>query len=481
MSSSSAVGGRDPYTEKLEQEIERIWEIALGLGLDPYPTHFEIVPASIMYEFGAYGLPGRFSHWTHGKAYQRMKTMYDYGLSKIYELVVNTNPCYAFLMEGNNMVQNKLVVAHVLAHCDFFKNNLQFRHTSRQMIDAVSMHSERLRSYEFHHGQREVERFLDQVLSIEEHVDPNLALRSKWSGDPPRPERRRPAERPYSDLFSAEELGKAHPAEDEKKRNSFPAEPEKDLLLFLAEHSPNLAEWQRDIIHIVRAEQLYFVPQMMTKIMNEGWASYWHREIMHELDLPSGEYVQYANLNAGVLAPSRHQVNPYYVGLKIWESIKKRWDEPTAQEMAELGREPGQGLAKMFEVREVDSDVSFLRNYLTKELVEELDLYLYRREGDQWVVVEKDWQKIRQMLVASLTNFGVPYITVDDGDYRGNRELYLRHHYEGQEIDIKYAEKALAAVHGIWGRPVHLETVLDERPLRMSFDGERHSQESLDH
>lgn len=477
MTRDALISGRE--MNDLERAIDEIWDIALRLGLDPYPTHFEIVPAAIMYEFGAYGLPGRFSHWTHGKAYQRMKMMYDYGLSKIYELVINTNPCYAFLMEGNDTLQNKLVAAHVLAHSDFFKNNVHFRHTNRQMVEGASINAERIRSYEFHHGRREVEEFLDRVLCIDEHVDPNLSLRSKQWEQERREERPVARETPYDDLFRLEQAEEPAREEEPARHRRFPVEPEKDLLLFIAEHSDDLADWQRDIIHIVRAEQLYFVPQMMTKIMNEGWASYWHREIMHELDLSSEEYFRFASLNAGVTAPSAHQVNPYYIGLKIFESIKKRWDEPAEWERRELGRRGGEGLAKMFEVRELDSDVSFLRNYLTKELVEELDLYIYKREGDQWVIVEKDWEKIRDMLVASLTNFGVPYIVVEDGDYRRNRELYLKHSYEGQELDIKYAERTLQAVCDLWGRPVHLETILDDRKLLISYDGQRHTQTYL--
>src|SRR5579884_1371867 len=164
------------YVKELESAIERIWEIARREGLDPYPTNFELVPATIMYEFGAYGLPGRFSHWTRGKAYYRMKTEYDYGLSKIYELVVNTNPSYAFLMEQNDLLQNKVVVAHVLGHTDMFKHNVYFGHTSRNMIDKVSVNAERISRYEYEHGREEVERFLDAVLAIDEHIDPNFQM-----------------------------------------------------------------------------------------------------------------------------------------------------------------------------------------------------------------------------------------------------------------------------------------------------------------
>src|SRR5918912_4228004 len=142
----------DRNAAELESAIPEIWAIAERLGLQPFPVHFELVPATIMYEFGSYGLPGRFSHWTHGRAYHQMKTMYDYGLNKIYELVINTNPCYAFLMEANTPLENKLVAAHVLAHCDFFRHNALFARTNRQMVETVSVNAGRIRQYEFEHG-----------------------------------------------------------------------------------------------------------------------------------------------------------------------------------------------------------------------------------------------------------------------------------------------------------------------------------------
>src|ERR1043166_8840025 len=139
----------DKEIRELERAVEQIWEVARGFGLDPYPTNFEIVPASVMYEVGSYALPGRYSHWTFGKAYNRMKMMYDFGLSKIYEVVINSNPSYAFLLETNSLIQNKLVIAHVLGHVDFFKNNAYFPHTNRRMIDEAAMHARRINEYEF--------------------------------------------------------------------------------------------------------------------------------------------------------------------------------------------------------------------------------------------------------------------------------------------------------------------------------------------
>lgn len=481
------------YLAKLESAIEEIWGIAQRFGLDPYPVHFELVPATIMYEFGAYGLPGRFSHWSRGKAYYRMKTEYDYGLSKIYELVVNTNPSYAFLMEQNDLLQNQVVVAHVLGHTDFFKNNIYFRSTPPNMIDKVSVNADRVRQYEFDHGVDKVERFLDAVLAIEEHIDPNTYLRqrrgergddSARGGTGDGAERRRTSD--YDDLWALDMSDAAHAEEEaeaerraDARRRRFPSEPQKDILKFLAEHAPNLEPWQRDLLLIVREEMLYFVPQMRTKVANEGWASLWHSRITREMDLTDNEYTQFAQMHSGVLATSRMRINPYHLGYHLLEDIERRWDNPTEEELRQ-GRQPGQGHAKLMEVREVESDVSLLRNYLTKDLVEKLDLYLYKKEADEWVIVEKNWEKVRDGLVASMTNFGYPYITIWDADYNGNTELLLHHHFEGQELDVVYAEKTLEHLYQIWSRPVHLETVRDGKQLRLSYNGERHVRATLD-
>jgi stage V sporulation protein R len=879
--------------ERLRDGIDAAWDEARKFGLDPFPTHFELVPASIMYEFASYSLPGRFSHWTHGKSYYRQKMQYDLGLSKIYEMVVNTNPSYAFLMDMNNLLQNTFVAAHVFGHTDFFKNNAYFTNTSRRMIDKVSIHAERIAKYEFDHGKEEVERFLDAALSIQEHVDYNLLLRND---EGPKEEKSKALTSEYDDLWGLEK--KAQRAEEERDRFNvrppkFPEKPEKDLLLFLTRHAPHLLPWQRDILEIVRLEMLYFVPQMQTKTMNEGWAclvgnslvltehgflrydklhaalangevvrvgsgksesdritdrhlrrnaatirlrtrrglvlegaeghklsvgadqwielkdmqvgqhmplsvgdniwpeqlvsiqtpmrivlptvtdvaqaagvgvhtiyramsgktdfvrerieaaikstgytpgnggkplyshrlplvapthvteafgeflgylvgdgnihvsknaigyttgdrvladryaqlvtelfaiepspfwddktangkggrwrvvfysvnvlellqslgidlhakaraksipavilrspksimsaflrayfdcdgcasltdgvilstfsddiaqtlqivllnygilsrrygpnirikgasaqvfareinfwlprkreilqnyldshrwfvkedptdevvsieygiadvyditvdrshqyvangmlhhnSIWHSRIMRELGdkgiINNSESLEFAQLHSGVLSPSRTTLNPYYIGFKVFEDIERRWDSPTTEEQERLGRKPGMGHQKIFEVRELDNDVSFLRNYLTEDLIKDLDLYLYKKEGDEWVIVEKNWQKVRDGIVNSMTNFGSPYLVVENGDYHGNRELYIKHLSEGQELDLNYAEKTLQYVYTMWGRPVHLETVFENKRILLTYDGERNSKSTLE-
>ncbi|MFF2413981.1 MULTISPECIES: SpoVR family protein [Bacillus] len=454
----------------LQRAIDEITEIAEGFGLDFYPMRYEICPAEIIYTFGAYGMPTRFSHWSFGKQFHKMKLHYDLGLSKIYELVINSNPCYAFLLDNNTLVQNKLIVAHVLAHCDFFKNNCRFQNTKRDMVESMSAAAERIKEYEHIHGTKEVESFLDAVLAIQEHIDPSL-VRSKlsWSMDDEeeyeddKPKR----QTPYDDLWGMDE-----PKTRQKKKTvkQFPPKPEKDLLLFIEAHSRELEPWQRDVLTMLREEMLYFWPQLETKIMNEGWASYWHQRIMRELDLDSSESIEFAKLNAGVVQPSKTGINPYYLGLKIFEDIEERYDNP-CEELKKAGVTEGSGRSKMFEVREIESDISFIRNYLTKDLVMREDLYLFQKQGRDYKVIDKEWKAVRDQLVSMRVNGGFPYLTVIDGDYLKNNELYIKHWYEGIELDLKYLEKVLPYLYQLWGRSVHIESVLEGKEVMFSYDG----------
>ncbi|WP_310549745.1 SpoVR family protein [Paenibacillus glufosinatiresistens] len=477
----------------LERAIAEITEIATGFGLDFYPMRYEICPADIIYTFGAYGMPTRFGHWSFGKTFHKMKSQYDFGLSKIYELVINSNPCYAFLLDGNSLVQNKLIVAHVLAHCDFFKNNMRFSASNRNMVESMSSTADRVAEYSIQYGIDEVERFIDAVLAIQEHIDPGLlragstagrqstvrkppgaadggrlAAGSRAPGSPGRTAAGGGAARggaanppaappgPYDELWKLDGTPSPAPKEKAGERRSFPEEPEKDLVWFIQQYSPVLADWQRDIMTMLHDEMLYFWPQMETKIMNEGWASYWHQRIMRELDLTSEETVEYAKLNSAVVQPSRQSLNPYYLGLKIFEDIERRFDRD-----------------KIFEVRELDSDISFIRSYLTKELVQDLDLYVFEKKGPEWKITDKTWENVRDQLVQARINGGNPYLVVEDADYDRNSELYIAHRYEGIELDLKYLERTLPYLHTLWGRTVHLQTVIEDKKALFSYDGKK--------
>ncbi|WP_060210108.1 SpoVR family protein [Sporosarcina koreensis] len=455
----------------LQYAAEEITEIAKGFGLDFYPMRYEICPADIIYTFGAYGMPTRFSHWSFGKQFHKMKLQYDLGLSQIYELVINSNPCYAFLLESNTLIQNKLIIAHVLAHCDFFKNNSRFANTRRDMVESMTATAERIAEYEMLYGNEEVERFLDSVLAIQEHIDPSL-VRWRHGNEEVEPEEDTPIVRKtvYDDLWEIDHKKLRPPTETKWKKT--PASPEKDLLLFILENSRELEEWQRDILTMIREEMLYFWPQMETKIMNEGWATYWHQRILREMELTTDETIEFAKLNANVIQPSRTSINPYYLGLKIFEDIEQRYNHPN-EEMLELGVKPGSGREKMFEVREMDSDISFIRNYLTKELVQKEDLYVFEKKGSHYKISDKEYHNVQDRLIAQRVNGGFPYIVVHDGDYVRNGELYLVHKYEDTELDVPYLENVLPHIHQLWGRIVHLETYVDNKQVVFSYDGKK--------
>ncbi|MES2464307.1 MAG: SpoVR family protein [Armatimonadota bacterium] len=473
---------------ELERSIEEIWEIALDMGYDPYPINFEVVPVHIIYELGAYSLPARFSHWTFGRDYHRQKTSYEYGMSKIYEIVFNTDPCQAFLMDSNSMTSHKLIVAHVIGHCHFFKHNDYFRHTDRQMIEKVRLHRDRIAQYEQEFGWRQVEDFLDAVMCVEEHFDP--ASPSTRRHIPAPTSRTKDTDTKtggaYEDLWNL--MGT--PTPEKPATRKFPEEPEKDLLLFLANYGRDLEDWQRDIISMVREEMMYFLPQMQTKIMNEGFASLAHERILERYLHKSEEIWEFRKLHSGVLSPSPMpgQINPYYVGFQMLKDIERRWNgERHADDEKEtdwLGRAKprpvGEGWNKVFEVCSEESDVTFLRKYLTQSLVERLDLYTYKKEDingqESWVVQSTDWEEVRDTMVDGMTNFGIPIIRVEDGDWQRRGELYLKHAHDGKDIDTEYTERVLRAIYRLWGRPVHLETISDSQPTRLSFDGEMNSQ-----
>src|SRR5690625_4770919 len=210
----------DKETKQLARSIEEIQQWADYFGLDGFPMRYEICPADIIYTFGAYGMPVRFSHWSFGKAFHRMKMRYDFNLSRIYELVINSDPCYAFLLDRNSWLQNKVIVAHVLAHSDYFKNNYRFAGTSRTMTETMAVHKDRLRRWEMRYGQQAVEELLDAAIALQEQTDPRASgpddvHRQRHAdgdnGDPGGKDAPRPG--PYDDLWALDEDSRDPPAE----------------------------------------------------------------------------------------------------------------------------------------------------------------------------------------------------------------------------------------------------------------------------
>lgn len=355
----------------------------------------------------------------------------------------------------------------------------------------MRLHSNRIRKYEEEYGPLVVEEFLDAVLSIEEHFDlgATTTFRRK-SAEEYEAERRNP-QKPVTEFDDLWNLMEDNRGPETPKPRKFPPEPEKDVLCFLRDYAPELEKWQRDILNMIREEMIYFIPQMRTKIMNEGWASFWHERILTELPLTPEEHLEFRRMHSAVLSPgSRMSINPYYVGYNIFRDIERRWNGEEDKDYPEvdwrgekLDRPQGEGMKKIFEVRRDESDVSFLRKYLTEGLVKKLDMYTYRLEevnGERvWVVQETDWRRVRDTLLDSMTNFGIPVIYVEDADYNRHGELLLTHAYDGKQLDLDYTARTLKNLFKLWKRPVHIATVVDDTKTLLTFDGEEFTQSAL--
>jgi stage V sporulation protein R len=474
---------------------------ARDYGLDFFDTIFEVLDYKEMNQAAAYlGFPGRYPHWRFGMEYLRLSKSYAYGLHRIYEMVVNNDPSYAHLLVSNRPVDQKMVIAHVYGHVDFFKNNMWFSHTNRKMMDEMANHGTRIRRYVDRYGYETVEQFLDVSLSIDNLIDihapgirrrPHPSLQAIESEDEGQSTPlRKLRSKSYMDSYInppefLQEQRRQHKAR-QARRKQFPERPQRDVMLFMLEHAP-LAEWQRDVLSIVREEAYYFAPQRQTKILNEGWASYWHSKIMTEKALQPQELVDYAEHHAGTMATSPGRLNPYKLGLELLRDIEDRWDKGRfGKEWEECDREEarchwdrqlGLGRDKLFEVRRIYNDVGFIDTFLTPEFARQHKLFTYKYDpaSKQYRIDSREFDAVKRQLLFSLTNFGQPVITVENANFGNRRELLLRHAHEGVDLQLDWALDTLENVHTLWGRPVHLETTVNEKGVHFAFDGEEHS------
>ncbi len=496
--SSIELGNLTPELAAIQVEIE---SYARKYQLDFYPTIFELIDSDELNAIAARGgFPTRYPHWRFGMEYQQLSKGYNYGLQKIYEMVINNNPCYAYLMRCNGLIDQKMVMAHVYGHCDFFKNNQWFSQTNRKMMDQMANHGARIRRYMDEVGVEEVEDFIDACLSIESLIDihsPFIRRREEksrydFSGNDEKETEegsRRFKSKNYMDPFinprKKPPSDQDEPASEPPQRK-LPEQPEQDVMLFLLEHAP-LATWQAEVLSIVRDEAYYFAPQAQTKIMNEGWASFWHSTIMIRDGLTSADVVNYCDHHSGTMASSPTQLNPYKVGIELFRDIEDRWNRGA------FGREydecddydtrrnwntnAGLGREKIFEVRHIHNDLTFIDEFLTIDFVRQHKFFRfgYNPGAEAYEIESREFPKVKQMLLQSLTNRGQPIISVVDGNYKNRGELYLEHTYSGTELKIDAARDTLVNLHRLWNRPVHLETILEDSRAVLCFDGKDHT------
>jgi stage V sporulation protein R len=492
------------YLRDVQEEVEGY---ARGFGLDFFPILYEVLDYKTMNEVAAYGgFPTRYPHWRFGMDYEQLSKSYEWGLSKIYEMVINTSPAYAYLLEGNSLVDQKIVMAHVSAHVDFFKHNYFFSKTNRKMIDGMANHAARVRRHMARHGQDVVEDFVDTCLSLENLIDPmsQFIVRARDKApagadddDDERAKVGRLRAKGYMESFInppdyLEAQRKKKEEEQKRQKRRFPESPQRDILLFLIQHAP-LDHWQRDVLEIVRDEAYYFAPQAMTKIMNEGWATYWHSKILTEKALTAAEVIDYADACSGVLATAPGRLNPYKLGVELYRYIEERWNKgqfgkewedcDSMEQKRNWDRRTGLGAKKIFEVRRLYNDITFLDEFFTLEFCVDQKFYTFgfQERSGNWEITSREFKKVKDQLLRMLTNRGQPVIVVEDGNFENRSELLLRHIHEGIDLDGGQARDTLRNASKLWTRPVSLLTKVDGKGKLLRCEDGNISERSADY
>ncbi|MEO1128524.1 MAG: SpoVR family protein [Planctomycetota bacterium] len=476
----------------LREHMLAIKAKALDYGLTFYEVVFEVLDFQTMNQIASYGgFPIRYPHWRWGMEFEKLSKRDAYGMGRIYEMVINNDPCYAYLQESNAEIDQKLVMSHVYGHADFFLNNAWFGATDRKMINTMANHATRVQRHIDRHGRDTVERFIDACLAVEHLIDPYSVYAERAGderravGDEPFEPRKLPA-KSYMDPFvnprdEMESQRQRHEEERARSKSKEPARPTRDVLLYLMHRAP-LEDWQQDVLSIIRDESYYYAPQAMTKIMNEGWATYWHTKLMTSHFAKASEIVQYADQHAGVVFMPAGGFNPYKIGWELFKDIERRFDRgqhgPSWERLESLGAKEKhddrsmRGREKIFEIRRIYNDVNFIDEFLTEEFVERHNMYRYRQDPrtGEIRVVSRDWQQVKQELLARITNMGQPFMFVADGNYMNRGELFLAHQWTGIEIDVAKATEVLRNLRIIWGRPVHCQARVDDQMYLFSCD-----------
>ena len=423
----------------LEGWDKKIKVIAEGHGLDWYPIIYEVCDYYQMIGHMSYhGLPSHYCHWSFGKSFERTHQLYQAGMEGLpYELIINSDPSIAYLMKENPAYLQILIMCHCVGHSDFFKNNKTFEFTRAETTCSRFRNArKRIQSYieDPSIGVEEVEKILDAAHAIKYQIDRYLA---------PRPSHEKLKE-DYTQRVKNED------GYEDFDIEKIPLEPDYNILGFIIEHSINLKPWQRDIVEIVHDESKYFMPQIRTKIMNEGWASYWHYRLMHELDLPQEYHIPFIKSHNQVIRPHIGSLNPYHVGFYMFQKIEERY-----------------GLDRCFLAREISHDESFLREYLTEEDCRELNLFTYSKKKRDVSTIDEisdddGWKKIKNDLIKNVGAGTIPKIyveSIEDGDV-----LILQHEHDGRDLELNYADEVVKHVGTLWGNVVKLLTVVEEEP-----------------
>lgn len=411
------------YTLKdLEYWTKKIEAKTREFGLDCYVQEFELCDYRDMIGYMSYGgLPAYYPHWSFGKLFERIQTLSSYGFIGLpYELVINSNPCLAYLIRENSLAIQLLTIAHAGGgHNDFFKNSIEFSHTQPEhILTKMKIWGDRIRDYERKFGEDRVKKIIDAAHALSLH--------------------------------------RIYDFQDKQADNS---SNKANILLFLRDNNPRLEDWERDILTIADELAKYFIPQIKAKIINEGWATYWHYQILKAIDLPQDLELEFMIEHHKIIdVPENYlDIHPYALGLGIWQDIKEK-----------------QGEKALFSVRKSDADVSFLKKYLTEEIVRKLNLFQYETLQKLKKVMKipvPDWEEIKKTLIRNVGMNVIPLVKIVDDKYGRNNCLFLKHYYDSRELNPEFTRGTITHFQYMWRASVIFETIENQQYVHYQCRG----------
>ena len=488
--------------KKLIKVEDRLTQLAKEkYGLNFCDIEWDIVPDEKMFEIMAYHIPGNISSWKYGRDYERLRTINDHVHSGLpYEVVINSDPSRAYLMKSNTFGVQCLVMAHVIGHVAFFTMNKYFQESRRDIIQFMQMASQRFNEYERKYGIDDVEKIVDAGHAIMFHSSP-------FDNDTEDEKRERlfkyekkrfhkVGKGEFRDLIDSGEdlvqkdIERFNQQLWRKLMVKTPVEPTGDLLRYVIDNSPVLEPWEQDILEVIRQEGRYYWPQIKTKYMNEGFATYWHevffQDLVNEGILGHLDHAEFTYANSLVKATHPAQMNPYLIGSKMWENIVDRWDkgrhgteydnlesrsEKEAWDTGEM-----KGREKMIEVLESYTDWFFVQDFLTPELVDDLKLYIYVVQETpttyDYIRTKHNAEEVAKLIIDSFAHSHIPKIEIVDGNYQDQKKMVLVHSHSGVDLNIEYAAKTMEHIQKIWGREIILYTVIDDKKVKFTITRE---------
>jgi stage V sporulation protein R len=485
------------------KRLAKIEDILYGYaeeyGLKICDIEWDIIADQKMFEIMAYRIPGNVSNWKFGRDYEKIRTMNEKVRAGLpYEVVINSDPARAYLMKSNTFGVQMLVMAHVIGHVAFFTMNKYFQKTNKDIIQIMDLASKRFHKYERAYGIDDVERVIDAAHALQFHSSPfedeTEAEKKKRVFKMKKKQAHKVSTAEYNDLTVGSDIDESVKGDIQRFNQKLwraiqqktPIEPSGDLLRYIIDYSHNLEDWEQDICEILRKEGQYFWPQMKTKFMNEGFASYWHITMMNRLynegHINETEHAEFVYSNSLVLAQNKFSMNPYLIGYKVWKNIVERYDKgqhgdeydrlKLIKDKEEWDTEAGGGHEKMLNVARTYQDWFFMMEFLTPELVEDLNLYIYAiqdtPEQVQVVRTKHNAKQIAKLIISSFADSHIPNVQILDLNYEDAGKMLLEHKHTGAELQVDFAKKTMAHIRTLWRRDCVLKCIVSKKPTKIT-------------